>query len=588
MITLHSTSLLIPLPLGETEWVLPAQLNNPFDYEPHPLCLLAVDELCRYLEQKTEWRQEIDKGKMFGVLVVETPTPPSIPPPLQEEPNRVSFLAAYSGQILGRSDWEGFVPAVFDYLQPDGYFKIHEAEIDALNRRIDEIEENNACSPERIKLEELKKEAEKEIEQYKLAMLGAKALRDRRRKERKLSEKEQESLIRESQFQKAQMHRIKKQWSDEISVFEEKIRFQDEQLKRLKHLRKRKSDDLQRWLFSQFRMLNVKGEVRNLLEIFRETAFRIPPAGAGECCEPKLLQYAFANGLRPLCMAMFWWGESPKQEIRHHRQFYPACNGKCKPILEWMLKGVRPCPPRGRLKGNCEDKAPSLWGRLRADEPCEGWGWGGCLYEDNDIIVINKPSGMLSVPGKEPAPSVYSIIKERYPEVGGPLIVHRLDMATSGLLVLTKTKQAHANLQQQFANHTVKKRYAAVLDGIPKEKEGVISLPLAPDILDRPRQKVDLENGKEAITIYKVQKIQDGKTWISLFPRTGRTHQLRVHCAHRDGLSCPILGDPLYGKTVNGQCQMVNGQRLHLHAEYLEFTHPTTGERMHFEVKAPF
>ena len=559
---------------------LPKELNNPFCYTPDALCLEAARQVQEYLQTKTEWRQEIDKGKMFGVLVVTESLPlgrlrGGEPWRGMGDRDEVFFLAAYSGQILGRSDWEGFVPAVFDYLQPDGYFKKHETEIDELNRRIDEMEEKYACSSERIKLEEVKREATKEIEKFRLAMLGAKALRDRQRKEHKLSEKEQESLIRESQYQKAQLRRIKKRWSDEIAVFEQKVRFQDEKLNQLKRQRKSKSDDLQRWLFTQFRMLNAKGEERNLLDIFHETAFRIPPAGAGECCEPKLLQYAFAHHLRPLCMAMFWWGNSPKQEIRHHGQFYPACSGKCKPILEWMI-GTHPCPPQGRVKGNREDKVPSL-----------GEGWGGCLYDDDFIIVVNKPAGMLSVPGKEPAPSVYTIIKERFPAAEGPLIVHRLDMATSGLMVLAKTKQAHAHLQQQFAAHTINKRYAAVLDGVPKAKEGIINLPLLPDIYDRPRQKVDKENGKEAITIYKVEKVEDGKTWISLYPKTGRTHQLRVHCAHQDGLNCPILGDPLYSKK-NLPLKGKVGGGLHLHAEYLEFTHPTTGKRMHFEEKAPF
>ncbi|MBO5824056.1 MAG: RluA family pseudouridine synthase, partial [Prevotella sp.] len=254
-------------------------------------------------------------------------------------------------------------------------------------------------------------------------------------------------------------------------------------------------------------------------------------------------------------MGEFWWGESPVGEIRHHRHFYPSCSSKCKPILGHMLKGLD----------------------VDADPMLRNWdGEIETIYEDEWLAVINKPAGLLTTPGRNNMPSVWSIMGERWPEASGPIIVHRLDMATSGLLVLAKNKDIHQQLQQQFEQRTVKKRYAALLDGIPREKEGEICLPLIADLNDRPRQKVDFENGKEAHTLYNVVEERDGQALVHLYPITGRTHQLRVHCAHPNGLNIPITGDELYG---------TRSQRLCLHAEYLEFTHPVSGKSVCFEKK---
>lgn len=328
------------------------------------------------------------------------------------------------------------------------------------------------------------------------------------------------------------------------------------ELTRLKQLRKQLSDNLQQWLFSQFRMLSPTGESKNLLEIFKDTAAKVPPAGSGECCEPKLLQYAYKHGYRPLQMAMFWWGESPKEEIRHHLNYYPACNGKCKPILHWMLPNYH------------ENKTKSEANDIEI------------LFEDKEIAIICKPAEMLSVPGKSDAPSVYSIMRKKYPEATGPLIVHRLDMATSGVMVIAKTEFAYHRLQEQFACHQVRKRYIAIVCGKVFPKEGVIKLPLMPDYLDRPRQIVSHEMGKEAITEYKVLEETNNHCRLALYPKTGRTHQLRVHCAHHEGLNAPILGDPLYGKE--------KANRLYLHAEAIRFLHPLTGKEINIERKADF
>ena len=354
---------------------------------------------------------------------------------------------------------------------------------------------------------------------------------------------------------KAELRRIKKRYAEEIEKTERQLTIINNEIAALKLQRKQMSDALQRWIFKQFSMLNALGERRTLTEIFAETTMGIPPSGAGECCAPKLLQYAYDHGLKPLCMGEFWWGESPVGEIRHHRHFYPSCSSKCKPILGHMLKGLD------------VDDDPLLRN------------WEGeieTIYEDEWLAVINKPAGLLTTPGRNNMPSLWSIMGERWPDASGPIIVHRLDMATSGLLVLAKNKDIHQQLQQQFEQRTVKKRYCALLDGIPEKKEGEIRLPLIADITDRPRQKVDFENGKEAHTLYKVVETTDGQALIHLYPITGRTHQLRVHCAHPNGLNIPITGDELYG---------TRAQRLCLHAEYLEFTHPVSGKSICFEKK---
>ena len=570
---------------------IPERMNNPLDYEPHPLCIAACKELQAYLAERKDWREEIDKGKMFGVLIVE------------KNDKEIGYLAAYSGQIGGRSDWKGFVPAVFDYLQPDGYFKTHEAKITELNQRIAHLINNPEIKETERILNKLHKVQEHKLNLHKMQITEAKAKRDARRQEaslhpdtKGLTSEEEQAMIKESQFLKAELRRFKKLISQKTPLEEMYDNYQ-KGLQEIKQLRKSDSDELQKWLFSQFKMLNDKGESKDLLEIFREFNQMVPPAGSGECCEPKLLQYAFEHGLKPTQMAMFWWGESPKEEIRHHLHFYPACNGKCKPILHWML-------PADVFEQASADAY--IYNKVEI------------LYEDQELAVIHKPEGMLSVPGKDAQqPSIYSWARKQFPEATGPLIVHRLDMATSGLMVIAKTEFAYHRLQEQFTSHQVQKRYVAIVcckdkDMAQRIKDAtkMISLPLMPDYLDRPRQIVNHEQGKEAITEYEVLgseerrvkseefnsaanhevpssnlKVQSSNLKVqcirlALYPKTGRTHQLRVHCAHREGLDAPILGDPLYGN--------VKADRLYLHAEAITFKHPLTGKEIHIERKADF
>ena len=561
-----------------SEHPLPARFNNPFDYEPDALCRAAVKQL------QADLPIEPIEGKMYGVLIVE-------------RNGEIGYLQAYSGQIA--DEGEDFVPAVFDYLQPDGYFKTHEAEITQLNQKIAQLKASTAYQQAQENLKKIQQEAEKAIDEARRVMQGAKFLRDKRRKEAFISEAERNEMTRQSQFLKAELQRKKKTYTEQITAAQIIVNNYQEQITAWKRGRKMKSDCLQRWLFSQFSLLNAYEERKNLLDIFRdyylqnspartkaansanETATEraaqaclapslLPPSGAGECCEPKLLQYAFLHGYKPISMAMFWWGPSPKTEIRQHGNYYPACNGKCKPILEWMLEGIDVDDKNCDKTDNKTELALSE--RLQI------------LYEDDYLTVVVKPSGLLSVPGKGYQASIYSILCERWKGKSDAFMVHRLDMATSGLLVVARTSEVHKALQAQFIRRTVKKKYVALLPLSILEKqlpaEGRIELPLSPDPDDRPRQRVDRTNGKPAITEYRlIGKTTYGKETlkavkIELYPLTGRTHQLRVHCAHPDGLGTPIIGDNLYGQRA---------ERLWLHAEHLEFTHPITQERMSFD-----
>lgn len=525
----------------------PERFTYPFCYEPHPLCLLAASEVQQYIVNIDCWKEEIAKGKMFGVLVVE-------------RDGCLGYLAAYSGQLGGRNNWGFFVPAIYDMLQPDGYFKTEERKISAINDEVKALEQDEQMIQLLQDLKLIKVNAGLTIGQYKQDMEDAKKRRDDIRQKETLSAEKETELIKESQFMKAELKRIKKRFKEEEDRITICLKDKEEKLNRLKQKRKQLSDDLQQWLFKQFRVLNGLGEESNLLDIFSNTVGHIPPAGAGECCAPKLLQYAYKHHFHPVCMAEFWWGASPKTEIRHHLHYYPACRGKCKPILEFMLKGL-----------SVEDNPLDIYKEHQIET----------IYEDDSLVVICKPEGLLSVPGKGDLPSVLSEMRKRYPQADGPMIVHRLDMDTSGLLVVAKTMKAYLNLQQQFCNHTIKKRYVALLTHRPNNLEsGTIDLPLSPDPLDRPRQIVNKIEGKAAITKYHIRKtFRNGMTLVDLYPQTGRTHQLRVHCAHHLGLDSPIVGDRLYGQS---------GDRLFLHAEQIEFTHPITGKQMTFTRLANF
>ena len=587
----------------------PRQFTYPFCYEVDPLAEAASLELQRYIADADLMSTEKGCGKMFGVLVVE----------YEDESGALQrgFLAAYSGLLGGRNDWPYFVPPVFDAQQPDGHFKRTEREISAINREIAAIEHDPEYLQSVEQHEQTKKRLQAEVDAFKAEVDAAKVRRDARRKSGEpLSDEEQAEMIRESQFMKAELRRRRKAMEQADSTLTTQ---HSTFLKSLQRKRKQMSDELQRWLFAAYRMLNAKGEERDHIDIFREYTHAMPPAGAGDCCAPKLLQYAYLHHLRPVCMAEFWWGESPASEIRHHLHYYPACRSKCLPILTHMLKGLDVAPnPLAQKRHTAEPRV---------------------LYADEYIMVVDKPVGMLSVPGKaesvrsEFSDSANISVEEYFANLQLPTnsqlpteqftigeadnsklktqnskflkAAHRLDMDTSGLLVLARTEQAYVELQRQFASRETVKRYEAVLSGVPTQNSKLktqnssaqpsgcleaISLPLIADINDRPRQRVDMEHGKPALTLYNIvevravdantavayttKKVDKRRTLVHLYPKTGRTHQLRVHCAHPLGLACPILGDPLYGTE--------RADRMYLHAAELTFRHPVTDETMHF------
>lgn len=414
----------------------------PFRYAPSPETVEAAKALTARIDASPLLRSIFSEGKMLGVLLTDH-----------------GVLNAFSGLAGGLSVLEGFVPPIFDYSAPDGYFRRREAEISAM--------------------------------------------------------------------------------PDGLAKGRESARLQD-------------------WLFSRYEVLNARGEQLSVKRIFARRGL-VPPGGTGDCAAPKLLQYAYLHGMKPLAMGEFWYGASHSSEVREHGHFYPACFGKCGPLLSFMMEGldVEPNP----LDREYEGREPAV------------------LHADSSIIVVDKPAGMLSVPGRNGIGSLLDWLAERYGEVHS---CHRLDMDTSGIMVYARNIPCKAALEAQFAGREVSKTYRARLSAgsspFRRSASGTIALPLSPDYYDRPRQIVDKSSGKPAISEYKVlEMLPDGEIDILFHPLTGRTHQLRVHAAHPSGLGRPIKGDLLYGGTP--------ADRLYLHAESMGFTHPTSGEKLTFRTE---
>jgi tRNA pseudouridine32 synthase/23S rRNA pseudouridine746 synthase len=535
---------------------LPLQFTYPFYYKPHPLCVMASEQVRRYISTHSDWTDELAAGKMIGVLVT------------RKNDGEIGFLAAFSGNLAGSNMHEYFVPSVYDLLNPDGFFRKGEAEITAMNAEIRNIENDVEYHKAKERLQSAVTEAEASIKEFKNLMAKSKARRHEVRDSGFADEANLAELIAESRFQQAELKRLRTNRQRRIDEEKAKIDYFTNRIKFLQSSRKEKSAELQMRMFRHFEMLNAKGEKCDLCHIFADTPQGVPPAGAGECAAPKLLQYAFKNNLKPIAMAEFWVGESPQGEMRREGNFYPACQSKCGPILTFMLQGL--------------DVEPNPLLKIRLhDDDIE------VLYEDEWLLVVNKPAGMLTVPGKLDADSLIQRLQRRFPEVNELMIVHRLDMATSGLLIIAKTKEVHRSLQSQFVSRRVTKRYVALLDGKVKDSEGLIKLPICVNPDDRPRQIVNYEHGRTAFTRYEViernVKIDDAEgrevTRVNFFPITGRTHQLRVHAAHHLGLDAPILGDALYGQPAS---------RLYLHAEFISFVHPVTWATIKVEKKADF
>jgi tRNA pseudouridine32 synthase/23S rRNA pseudouridine746 synthase len=544
-------------------FAFPERFTFPFYYEPHPLAELAAKELQSFLEDQTELNHNfgLDKlqnglviGKMFGVLVATN------------DRNEVGYLQAFSGKLGGKNHHSGFVPPVFDMLEEDGFFRTEERNLTALNETIEKLEQDPDYIDLKKTLLELTHSHQQEIEQTKAEIKKNKSNRKSEREhilqlsdhseQEKLLEELRKQSIREQYFLKELTQRFK----STLTGINEKLEGKEREINRLKDERRTRSSNLQDRLFDSYSFLNKQGESKSLLKIFSQTADGKTPSGAGECAAPKLLQFAFNHGLKPIALAEFWWGAPPPSEVRVHGQFYPACRGKCEPILGHMLEGMD-VDPNPMLDNPAENKELTI------------------IYEDDAILLINKPAEFLSVPGRRITDSVYTRIKQAYPSAEGPLIVHRLDMSTSGIMILAKTLKAYHHLQRQFIQRTIKKRYVALLDGNIANEEGIVELPMRVDLDNRPRQVICFEHGKPALTRWKKINESSNQTRVHFFPETGRTHQLRLHAAHKDGLNCAILGDDLYGK---------KGERLHLHAEEIEFMHPTTKKRCSFQCAAPF
>ncbi|MGI2070838.1 pseudouridine synthase [Shewanella baltica] len=557
-------------------YALPQRFTFPFYYEPHPLCVLAANELQQHLETQSDWQHNFGLtgeltgaiGKMFGVLLV------------QNAQGEVGYLSAFSGKLAEQNHWPRFVPPVFDMLAKDIFFHAENLQINQINEQLIAVENHPDIPRLSTELETEQAQAQAELAAHRQVMIDGRQSRKAQRNQlaaqlaaNPTDETLRENAITEAKLsqesinEKNQLRDIKRYWDERIHVISQALSQLTDERDALRQQRKRLSAALQQKLFEQYRFLNIKGTEKSLNGIFNGTVELTPPAGSGECAAPKLLHYAFKHDLKPLAIAEFWWGAPPKSEIRQHKQFYPACLRKCQPILGHMLEGL------------VVDDNPLL------TNPAEGKTLA-ILYQDDAMAIVSKPAEFLSVPGKEIEDSVYSRIRQTFPHATGPLIVHRLDMSTSGLMVIALTKDAHKQLQKQFIQRTVTKRYVALLAGVPavmanKQATGHISLPLRGDLDDRPRQLVCHEFGKAAETHWELSQLNEmaRTARVYLYPKTGRTHQLRVHSAHSEGLNTPIVGDDLYGTRAN---------RLHLHADLLMFQHPVTRERMHFQVDPDF
>lgn len=542
---------------------LPEKFTFPFYYEAHPLSKIASKELQDYLLKQTDFYHNfgLDEnsegqviGKMFGVLVV------------QNESQELGYLAAFSGKLAGTNEHHFFVPPLFDMLQENSFYKKGEEINYAVNAQVEELLANPKFSQAKNALDQDYAFSKEFIAKEKIRLRENKRQRKMQRENAssEMTSQEYESFLDDLKKQSLNDHfyltHLTKYWK--FRLFNAKLKYERfvDELNRLKKERKERSIELQNQLFDHYNFLNAHFKSQSLRSIFEKTTQKIPPSGAGECAAPKLLQFAFQNHLKPIALAEFWWGASPKSEVRKHGQFYPACKAKCEPILGHMLQGLE-------VDENPMLKNPALGKNITI------------VFEDESIVIVNKPAEFLSVPGKTINDSVLSRLKEMYPDATGPLLVHRLDMSTSGILIAAKTIEAHHFLQSQFIKRTIKKRYVALLDGIVQGESGIIDLPLRLDIDNRPNQLVCYEFGKQAQTHWQVIDRLENKTKVHFHPITGRTHQLRVHAAHQLGLNCPIVGDDLYGQKSN---------RLHLHAEYLSFIHPISREQMEITVHADF
>jgi tRNA pseudouridine32 synthase/23S rRNA pseudouridine746 synthase len=505
---------------------------SPFARAPHPLAREAADLLIAQLPR-------LDEGKMFGVLVVQ-------------DRDRVGVLRAFSGMLQGTWNRDGFVPPVFDAAARDAMWPAGERELNELTARIAALDETKPSA-----LAALDRAHAAALDEVRARHRANRAGRQIDR-ESAIDDDARHAIDQRSRGDAAEKKKLLAAHAIEREPLAREVAILDEERRALTALRAERSRFYLHALFDMYALPNARGVTRSLREVFAPDE---PPGGAGDCAAPKLLAHAYRNGMRPLALAEFWWGPPPSTGGRIEGVFYPACRGKCGPILAHMLDGLdaEPAPVFG---ANAIDP----------DEP-------RVVLEDDAFVIVDKPTGLLSVPGKSAAlhDCVETRLARRY---GEAYVVHRLDLDASGLLIVAKTREVHAELQRQFACREIDKRYIAVLDGEPACDGGVIELALRVDVDDRPRQIYDPVHGKPALTEWRViAPVDRGKTRVELVPRTGRAHQLRVHAAHPSGIGVPILGDPLYGR---------EGTRLLLHAAALSFVHPHTKRRVDVSRHPPF
>ncbi len=567
---------------------IPAGFNDPFRYSPCPAVARASREIISHIHSDRTLDGILSEGKMLGVLIVEIPDD-KLQDGAEQFRERLAYLAGFSGIAGGKNRLPGFVPPVLDLLEPEGHFKKEEGVISEINVRIRSILESREYLEAAESLSEINGGKASAMASWKEKMAESKQRRRRIRECLRAGvmpdsadtahyteepvhdmEKLQDALIRESQYEKACLKRIAAEYDARLPEARRLMENASGEIRKLRERRKDLSDILQKWIFDNTIVLNACGERKSIAAIFSDRGL-VPPAGTGECAAPKLLQYAFLHGLRPLAMGEFWYGRSPDNEVREEGRFYPSCSSKCGPLLGFMMRGIALSTENaGRAQANA----------------CRGIGQESIIYEDDSIIVADKPAGMLSVPGNTGQPSFMELLEKSSADRerrdrSRILPVHRLDMDTSGIIIYAKTEEAQRNLRQQFEARKIQKTYLADLD-IPEKwphregETGTISLPLAPDILDRPRQKADTEKGKRAISEYRILSIRGKRASAELHPLTGRTHQLRVHAAHKHGLGAPVIGDRLYGSAASSG-------RLHLHAASISFAHPVSGEEMLLE-----
>lgn len=520
----------------------PEHFTDPFRYSPHPAVVRAASEVIARIDSSEELSAIFNEGKMLGVLVVSGNN------------GETGYICAFSGTAGGRNEIEGFVPPVFNLLDSSGHFKKREAEISEINRQIQALYGDSRLDALRKELILTETEMDNDIHQMKSRMAAAKARREAIR-EGGADQTILSGLVKESQFEKAELKRIRSRWESRINIIKDAVADIEMQIRDLKSRRSVMSDELQKWIFSQYKVHNSVGETMSVWDIFAAEGLT-PPGGTGECAAPKLLEYAYSNGLKPLAMGEFWYGESPDTAVRTKGRFYPSCSSKCGPLLRFMLKGLATGNDIQQLHGTAS-----------------------VIYEDEYIIVVSKPAGMPSVPGLDGRQALSQWLEAIY--AGEIFQVHRLDMDTSGIMIYARNAAAAVCLQRQFEEHSIEKTYRARLSKAPEAEElkkgskGFIDIPLSADYDERPRQKADRTQGKKAVTEYEALCINpDGSIEVRFKPVTGRTHQLRVHSAHIRGIGHPIVGDLLYG----GDC----ASRLHLHAESISFTHPHTGDRLSF------